>query len=506
MVKKLSTKVKVLLLNPYLELFPDDPAGISPALGLAYLAAYLRRKEIDVSILDLAAEGINNFQTLQGKVRIGLSERNIREKVRQYSPKVVGITCQSTLHAKEAHEVARMVKKVDKKILVVIGGAHPSALPEIVLKDKNIDVVVRGEGEITFENIVNNYTKRKVFSNILGISFRQKSKIIHNPPRPFIKNLDEIPFPARDLLPMETYFRNASRGTNYNLHDKVITMLTSRGCPGNCIYCAVKTVWGREWRGRSPENVVDEIETTIRNFQTKEIHFLDDSISVDKKRLEGICDEIIKRKIKINWTTPNGIAVWLLDKNLLLKMKKSGCYRLTFGLESGNKEILKDFIGKDYDYREAKEIISFASKLGLWTLGTFILGFPEEKKEQIEDTIKFAASTDLDFATFYISNPFPGTQMYDIYQKKHLLPKTGAYEIVRGCRTENFSHQELTHIQSEAFKLFMISRIKKPYLLSRKLKDRQNWLYFFRLMKNSFHLFSSGLIEEKGIAALWKKI
>lgn len=505
MVNKLRIGTEVLLLNPFLELFPDDPAGISPVLGLAYLAAYLREKKVTVSILDLAAEGINNSKTLRGKKRIGLSERKIKEKIRQFSPKIVGITCQSTLHAKEAHEVARIVKEENKHILVVMGGAHPSALSENVLKDKNVDVVVRGEGEATFWDIAKNFLERNEFSGVLGISFRRKGEIIHNPPRPFIKNLNEIPFPARDLLPMGIYFRNASRGTNYNLHEKVITMITSRGCPGNCTYCAVKTVWGRQWRGRSPENVVDEIEKVIKDLQAKEIHFLDDSISVDKKRLEGICDEIIKRKISINWTTPNGIAVWLLDKNLLLKMKKAGCYRLTFGLESGNKEILNNFIGKDYDYKKAREIISFASNIGLWTLGTFILGFPEETEEQIKDTIKFAVSTDLDFATFYIANPFPGTQMYEIYRKKRLLPKTGAYEIVRGCRTLNFSHQELTRLQGEAFRHFMVSRIKKPYLLLRKLKIRQNWLYFFRLMKNSLHFFSARPVQEKGIAALWKK-
>lgn len=285
-----------------------------------------------------------------------------------------------------------------------------------------------------------------------------------------------------------------------------MTMITSRGCPGNCIYCAVKTVWGRCWRGRSPTNVVDEIETLVKDYAVEEIHFLDDSISVDRQRLAGICREIIRRKINVRWTTPNGIAVWLLDRPLLRLMKKASCYRLTFGLESGDPEILRSFVGKFYDHEKAKEVINYASKIGLWTLGTFIIGFPYETREQIEKTINFAIATDLDFATFYIANPFPGTRMYDIYKKENLLPPGGAYEVVRGCDSKLYPHSFLVDLQSLAFKRFLGSRLRKPQLVWRKLKSGENWPYLWRLGNSYLNLLRPGVdLKAKGIAALWKR-
>lgn len=498
--------MKVLLINPFLTLASDDPAGISPALGLGYLAAYLEKNKVDVSVLDIAAEGIHKTKKIGKKIRYGLVEEEIKKKIKEIDPKIVGITCQSTLHAQDAHETAKIVKQVDKQILIIMGGAHPSSNPREVLNDKNVDVIVKGEGEVTLLEIVKNFRKGRRIDQILGTFVKKGKKIFENQPRPFIKDINVLPFPARHLLPMKIYFREMAQHTNYVMRNRPMTMISSRGCPGNCIYCAVKVVWGRLWRGRSAKNVVDEIENLIKDFDANEIHFIDDSISVDAKRLESICDEIIKRKIDIKWTTPNGIAVWLLNKKLLLKMKKAGCYRLTFGLESGNHETLHNFIGKHYDYDKAKEIISFASKIGLWTIGTFIIGFPYEKKESIEDTISFAISTNLDFAVFYIANPFPGTPMYDIYLSEKLLPANNAYEVVRGCKTKYFTHQQLTAIQGEAFSRFLQSRMKKPWRFISKLKSFEDLIYTFKIGKNLSRLFfNQTLVRTKGIAALWEK-
>lgn len=498
-------KPKILLLNPFLTVYPDDPAGINPVLGLAYLAAYLEKKNYPVKIIDIAAEGAETKKKIGKKVRYGLTEKEIVKRVKQYDPQIIGITCQSTLHAKDAHETARIAKKACPEATVLMGGAHPSAVAEEVLRDKNIDLVVRGEGEITLFQVVENCSKSLDWGNIKGVSWRRGRKVTHNSPRPLIKNLDHLPFPARHLLPMEIYLREAQRSISYNFKKRVAVLISSRGCPGNCVYCAVRTIWGKAWRGRSAVNVVDEIESLVRDYQAEEIHFLDDSLSVDKKRLAEICEEIIRRKIKIKWATPNGIAIWLLDKDLLKKMKRAGCYRLTFGLESGNREVLRQFIGKKYDYAYARKIIEYASKLGFWTVGTFIIGFPSETREQIEDTINFAVSTDLDFATFYIANPFPGTPMYEIYRKEKLLPVTGAYDLVRGCRSKYFSHDDLIGFQAEATGSFLTSRLRKPWLVWRKLGNWENWLYSFRLGRNLFKLFvNRALVKERGIASLWR--
>ena len=435
-----------------------------------------------------------------------MPEREIKNKLKDIKPDIVGITCISTPHAPDAHEAARIVKEVNKNILVIMGGAHPSSNPQEVLKDKNIDIAVRGEGEITLLEIIKKFQKRKKLEKIPGTFFRKGRKIMESLPRSFIKDINILPFPARHLLPMDIYLREGKKHGQYEMRNKATTMVTSRGCPGNCIYCSVRVIWGRLWRGRKPKDVVNEIESLVKNYGINEVHFLDDSISVDRKRLEGICDEIIKRKLDIRWTTPNGIAIWLLNKNLLKKMKKAGCYRLTFGLESGNKEILNNFIGKHYDYDYSREVIKFASKIGLWTVGTFIIGFPYETKKQIEDTINFANSTDLDFAVFYIANPRKGTPLYDIYLKENLLPAKGDYSIIRGTKTKNFSHHELINFQSEAFSIFLKSRFKKPWRFLLKIRSWEDFCYTLKLGKSLLGIiFDQALFKNIGIVAIWKK-
>ncbi|MDD5729655.1 MAG: radical SAM protein [Candidatus Omnitrophica bacterium] len=496
--------LKILLINPYLTVAHDDPAQPSPILSLSYLAAYLKKNGFNAVILDVSAAGWDKVTVVNGKNRPGLSAEEIKRFIADYGPDLVGITSPSTAHALDMHETAQIVKNVDKKIKIAVGGAHASSNPEDVLNDANVDIVVIGEGEDTLLDIAVRMEKKADLNSVIGTAVKVNGKIIRNPARPYIENLDSLPFPARELLPMDTYSKIYAQGINYTMRQPFTTMITSRGCPGDCIYCAVKTVWGRKWRFRSPVNVVDEIEELIRKYGIREIHFLDDSVSVSKSRLMSICDEIIKRKIDIRWTTPNGIAIWLMDKALLKKMKQAGCYRLTFGLESGNPETLH-FIGKKYDYNHAKEMIKYASKLGIWTIGTFIIGFPYETKESIQDTINFAINSHLDFAVFYIATPFPGTRMHEYFKKEGLIPKD-ASTIIRGADTKFFTKKQLETIQGQAFSLFLKTRARKPWRIFCKLRSPEDLLYTVKLFKQfSNMIFKSKKIEKEGIAALWKK-
>jgi len=269
--------MKILLLNPFLTVLKDDPSQPSPMLSLPYLAAYLRKHKYKVEILDIAARGYDKIININGKKRCGLSESEIKDYINKYSPDLAGITSSSTVHAEDMHELAGIIKSIRATIKIVVGGAHPSSNPEEVLRDNNIDLVVKGEGEETLLEIVKNLEKGKDIHNIPGTISKSADKIIVNPPRKYIENLDSVPFPARDLLPMETYFKLYKEQTNYMIRERTTTMIASRGCPGNCVYCAVKTVWGRRWRGRTAKNVVDEIEELIKNYRVEEIHFLDDS-------------------------------------------------------------------------------------------------------------------------------------------------------------------------------------------------------------------------------------
>ena len=494
---------KILLINPFLTTLPDDPARPSPSLSLGYLAAYIERY-YDVRILDISTEGKNVAQQIGQKKRVGLTNGGIRKYLSEYRPDVVGITNPSTFHANDAFEVAKIVKETDRNILVVFGGAHASSDPESVLQNTEVDIVVIGEGEETLLEIVRRYENEERLDDIAGTCVRQGGSIKNNPPRKYIEHLDSIPFPARHLLPMDIYFETALKETNYAMRNKIATVITSRGCPGKCIYCAVKTVWGRRWRGRSPQNVVDEIEHLNRKYGVGEIHFLDDSISVNRDRLMGICDEIIRRKLDIKWTTPNGIAIWLLNEPLIKRMKEAGCYRLTFGLESGNSETLR-YLGKRYDYDHAKKIIKYAHRIGLWTIGTFIIGFPDEKRDSMEDSINFALNSYLDFAVFYIANPFPGTEMYEIYKREGLLDGLTPDQIVRGTSTKHFTHDELMEIQGKAFSTFLRSRMLKPWRALSKIRTVEDARYTVKLATKFINMgFGQLKFSKRGIAALWK--
>ena len=285
-----------------------------------------------------------------------------------------------------------------------------------------------------------------------------------------------------------------------------ISVLTKPySCPGRCIYCSIHSVWGNSWRGRSPKNVVDEIEKLVIEYGINEFYFFDDSMGANKKRLGKICDEIIKRKLDIRWSPPNGIAHWTLDEKLLEKMKKAGCYRITFGIESGNLETRK-FIGKPYDLSQAKKMIKHANKIGMWTICTNIIGFPYETRQQIQDTIDFAVKSGTDLAVFYLLCPHPGTKVYDIFKSEGLIDldkifspykkyqtedfaEIGQVLAGRGAATKNFSKEELQVIVSEAYRSFLLKRLTSFLDLRRifnKIHSWEDFLFVVKIGRNSF--------------------
>jgi magnesium-protoporphyrin IX monomethyl ester (oxidative) cyclase len=492
--------------------------GVIPPLGLAYLASYLEANGgFKVRIFDVIAESIGKPLYADNKmIRCGLSDAEISFRIISEDPDVIGISCMYTAYAHDAHKIAALAKSINPNIVTVMGGAHVSISPEMCIRDKNVDVVVVGEGEVTFLELIEKLERKKDISSIRGTVVRVDEKIIRNEPRPYIEDLDSVPFPARHLLPMDIYFREAVKSP-FLMRTPATAMITSRGCLGNCVFCSIHSVWGHKWRGRSASNVVDEIEFLIDKYNIREVAFGDDNVAASKKRMETICDEIIRRKLDIKWATPNGIAHWTLNKNLLKKMKKSGCYRLTFGIESGNIKT-REFIGwkKSFDLDQAKEIIKYSNKIGLWTIATFILGFPYENSESINDTINYAIKSDVDFAAFYLLNPFPGTKVYDMFRKEGLvnfddilssenptiqqLSELGAALAQNGCNTKYFTLRQLREYLTLAYSSFMKARFKSflnPLRLFRKIKSKEDMSYVLKVGRWQMKFFLEGLTEKK---------
>ncbi len=413
-------KKKVLLIDPsYEEFYSKSDIHLykapskknrktkvpyNPVLGLATLGAVLLNNGCKVKILDMNLPDKKNA---------------LLRYLKNFEPDYVGVTFVSGLF-NEMKKITEIVKGYDNKIVLFGGGSHATAFPDQTLKESLLDLVVVGEAEETIIEVVNG----KKLSQIKGISYKKGKKIIHNPKRELIKDLDTIPFPAWKLYDIKRYrapkiiARKAPAGW----------IETSRGCVWGCIYCT-KSTFGRKFRAKSVKRVVDEIEYMLR-LGFKEIQIADDAFSTDMQRAKKICDEILKRGLKFPWTVPTGIRVDQVDSELLRKMKKAGCYRVYYGIESGNQKIL-DRICKGINIVQVRKAVKLAKKAGLEVIGYFMLGLPDETPKTMQQTINFAKSLDLDLAKTTIASPLPATKMYEEYEKKGLVHITdwGQYNL-----------------------------------------------------------------------------
>jgi len=487
-------KPKILLINPALSGgLISGIFTVKVPLGLAYIAGYLEKKGYSPEILDCMAHYEHIKKVGEDKWRIGLPEEQIIKKIKELNPDIVGIACGYTVHEEDSMIVAKLIKKINKNILVVFGGAHTSANPSLVLKNPNVDIAVIGEGEITFSEIVKNLGDKKKLEKVKGIAYLDKNKKIKiNPFSEYVKNLDDLPFPARHLLPMEKYLKHPQNAIA-NMRSPTTEIISSRGCPFNCIFCSIHTVWGKKWRARSAKNVVDEIEELHKKYSIKEFRFFDDNLTWDKKRMIELCKEIIKRKLDIRWDTPNGVAIATLNEEVLAKMKKSGYYKIVMGIESGSEKTLR-FMRKPVSLEHARKIIGICNKLGIWTWSTFVIGFPNETREEIQKTIDFAKKAGLNFVTFYIAQPYPGTDLCEMYKKEGLLENgiminSGVHETQYD--THYFKAKELRDLQkkaySEFFKYRIISYLNPVKFYNEFLNRIKSWedvVYVFRMVLN----------------------
>jgi anaerobic magnesium-protoporphyrin IX monomethyl ester cyclase len=300
-----------------------------------------------------------------------------------------------------------------------LDGQHPSARPDDCLAHPAIDFVVIGEPEHTMYELVDALEQgiMQDLKKIRGIAFIKNKEKIITPPRPAIQDLDSLPFPARHLLPMDTYFaavkENPLRGV---IRKPWAAMITSRGCPYTCVFCSVHTVMGRQWRGRSPENVVDEIEQLVHTYHIKQIDFNDDNMSLDKKRMESICDLIVERGLDIEWYTPDGLRADTLDENLLTKMRESGCKKIRLAPESGVQRVVDQIIKKNLNLKEVEKAVVLSKKLGIKVGIFFVIGLIGETKEDINATINYAyklRQLGADVFHFSIATPLYGTELYE---------------------------------------------------------------------------------------------
>ena len=464
--------MKIVLLNPYYSFTGKTQVYFKASIpyNLLYIQGYLLKHDIVSSVVDIGPFNENQKTVIGDRTIYGSTFQEIKNMLDLYEPKIVGITTMFTVFHEDYTELARFIHRVNPEIRVVCGGNHASCFPQKML-DGGFDQVVVGEGEQAF----------------LAIANGNKDPIVE---MPMLKDLDDVPIPI-----MEVDFFNLYSGTYnpYIMRHPVMGIITSRGCPQNCIYCTVNGVWKRRWRGMSPKRVVDEMQVHIQRYGIKEFHFLDDNVSVDRVRWVGILDEIIKRKLNIKFATP--MAYWTIDEYVLDKMKKAGCYRLSFGIESGDSETRK-FIGKTNSLECAKRIIKYANKIGLWTITTNIIGFPYETAEQIQKTVDFAKESEADFGCFFNLIPHASSRIYPYYIKEGLIKEGDDLTSVMnegGCDTKFFTKDQLKQKQADAYAQFIKHKIffylTHPWSILRKIHSWEDFRYVARLAILGFDMF-----------------
>jgi len=375
-------------------------AGITHPLGVAYIAAYLKQHSYSVKILDNTIEA--------------LSDQEIKKFIKQSSPRYVGLSM-LTPAVNQALSIAETIKEAAPDTKIFAGGVHASSLPQEILKNDHIDIIVKGEGEETTLELLQTLDKKENLKNISGIIYKEKTEIKENPDRPLIKNLDDLPYPAYELLSMDKYYLPASRRLTTK---KIASIITGRGCPYKCTFCSHNAIFKAKVRLRTPENVLTEIKHLVKNFGVGELIIWDDCFTLDADRAIEIA-RFIKAE-NLNLTFSCSSRVDRASDKLFSNLYQAGCREILFGVESGSQEILND-LKKGTSVPQIEKAIALCKKHQMLAGCSFLFGTPKETKETIKETFKLLKKIEPDISMFCLLTPLPGSQLFDQVVEKRLL-------------------------------------------------------------------------------------
>jgi anaerobic magnesium-protoporphyrin IX monomethyl ester cyclase len=394
----MGTRKKVYLLYPPISKMERYSSGVGSVggeqipLGIYYVAAYLRRYGYDVFVTDAEA--------------LGRSEEEIMDEVAETRPDFIGIGS-TTVAFHRALRTAEMLKQSFPEIPVVLGGPHVTSNPEHALSFEPFDFGVVGEGELTALELFDALSDGKPVDHVPGLAFRDGSgKVVLTGRRQYIADLDDLPFPAFDLIPDIGLYTPPP--SNYRTLP-VVNMITSRGCPSLCTFCD-RNVFGRRYRERSADNIFGEIRALHERYGIREIAFVDDTFLLNKRRIYSLFERVERAGMHFHWTCMSRIDNVTFD--FLSFLRKNGCWSIAFGIESGDEGILK-VIRKEISLERTTQVLQWCRKLGIRTKGFFIVGHPLETAETIEKTIRFACRSELDAVVVTLNTPIPGSFQYE---------------------------------------------------------------------------------------------
>jgi anaerobic magnesium-protoporphyrin IX monomethyl ester cyclase len=411
--------MQILFINPAPSGTLKATGVLFPPLGLLYIAAYVEKEGHQVAVKDLAV-------------------RRKKEEIDFKKYDIVGISTDTTRH-RQALQLAKRAKA--SGCLVVMGGPHPSYVDEEILSTKRVDFIVSGEGEVTFSELVASLQKNDgTFHSVQGISFLSKGQIVRTLPRPFIENLDSLPLPARHLIHMDDYRRT-------KLGDRDITpLITSRGCPYQCAFCASSHFFGTKVRVRSVASILNELQEIHRRYHFNAVAFVDDTFNLFPKRVIEICHGIIDKKFDLWWWCLSRIDLLLRNEEMVKEMVRAGAKSVFIGVESSNPKTL-EILKKGIDVESTVQTVEMLKRNGLEIHASYIIGGLDERAETIHETIRFAKRLDTNVAQFSILTPYPGTAIYE--QVKDRIFKWRAPWSFFDMQHLVFKHDHLSFVRME---------------------------------------------------------
>lgn len=456
---------KILLINPSNTVEKECIRRVVTPLSLLYLGAVLENEGYIVKIIDSHCEGYENTVYHEEYVTYGLSDEEMKKRLQDFAPDLVGITCPFSYLEKEVFKLCRLTKAIDPQIVTVTGGIHPSLVPAKMLQHcPELDFIIMREGEYRLLNLISALNQNSNYEQQDGLVFRTATGIKINPALKFIEDLDQLPLPARHLIDLEKYIAINKQSNPFSRSNRVERIFTSRGCPFQCTFCASANYWGRRIRMRSVENVVAELKELRDKYNIKELQFSDDNMTVDRKRALELFRHL-KEEFKFYWCAPNGVMMKTLDEEMIKAMAECGCYQLTFSPESGSPRVLKEIIRKPLDLTIVKPLVDLAHKYGINVHSNFITGMPGETKAELMMTFEFAKQAGFDSAGFFIAVPFPGTELYDICRTKGWIKED--------TETKDYKHSNI--IISESEPEYTISGEELAQLVDEKTREFNEW-------------------------------
>lgn len=460
-------KGKLLLINPW-QSYPRDLESEYQSFfpyGLTCIGAIGLREGYETKIVDCLADDIKT--DMGNFVRFGKTKEELSTIIKKYHPDIVGISSLFSMFEKDATEVAKLVKTIDKNIVVILGGVT-ATLEDVykpLLKLDCYDIMCRGEGEYIFRDLLRNYDsvnhKINNLDKILGIAFKNGDEIIITPQREFISDLDSLPMPAFELLDIKKTLSNKyySRWRNNPIGKKVMPMFTSRGCPYNCTFCSVHSQVGYKFRTYSTNYVISIMKKCIEEYGVNHFHLEDDNLTLNRARAKAFFREL--KKLNITWDTPNGVRADTLDEEMLTLMKESGLTSISIAAESGNEYVRLNIIKKMLKDSSIINAAKMCDDLDIPCIVFFVLGFPKETLAQIKDSVSFAKKLAVKYNTIntiYVANPLPGTELSKEAIDKGYIKKdldcTDYFEAIRINKnsiieTEEFDKKKIFELLKE---------------------------------------------------------